>query len=127
MGMSLVNSGTQFITWGDVVYESGRFRIYSGDEAAYDLAKALPNIEEILFATDVPGVLDDNGEVIKHTTSLLESTKSKMDVTGGMSGKVERALEISKYARSVRIISGVDGTSIRLAIQGEEPGTKIGE
>ncbi|MFX1451056.1 MAG: isopentenyl phosphate kinase [Promethearchaeota archaeon] len=97
--------------------------ILSGDQIITYLAKDLKPARLIL-ATNVPGVLNEKNEVIKQidknnfeTIKHLLRNNSKLDVTGGMYGKVEELLQIKNITSE--IIGGKPGI-IKKALKGEK-------
>ncbi len=88
---------------GDVVVSLGQgATVVSGDDIVVAIAEAL-SAPRVGVCSTVPGVLDQNGEVIPEITNYAEvaaalGESDATDVTGGMAGKVKALL-------------GVDGTA----------------
>lgn len=120
----MVDEGFVPVTHGDViVHEGAGATIVSGDELVVALARAL-GAQRVGMCTSVPGVLDEDDEVIRRVESfdqvahvLVGSTAA--DVTGSMAGKVQALLELDLPAW----IFGIDGLGSFLA--GGSPGTRI--
>jgi len=112
------------VTYGDAIPEGGSTRIISGDELAVELALRL-NADCLIFVIRAPGVLDENGRVIKLLDSIdkLRVYEIKyMDVTGGIVNKISLALKASKKVREVRIVGLED---LENALNMRDVGTKI--
>ncbi len=126
---SLIDDGFIPVMHGDVVYESGRFRVMSGDEVVRLLAENLLP-EAVGFASDtavvaggkVVDVIDAGnvGDVIRE----VEAPAGKEDVTGGMRGKLEEALRIARIC-DVYVFSGLEINAIRRFLAGEHVGTRV--
>lgn len=112
------------VLFGDLVAHQGRgATVVSGDALAVALSDAL-GADRLGLCTDVPGVLDGEGEVVSSIRSMADApdgfTGSKAtDVSGGMGGKVASLLE-----------AGVPGTIFGLEdldafLAGGSPGTSI--
>jgi len=131
------------VTFGDVVLDTDarhRFGILSGDDLMVELARAFFP-KRVIFAMDVDGVLDGpldaGGKVVPIVSRVgdVQSTVSNgggpmvADVTRGISGKVARALEISKALGtrgSVMLINGGAEGRLRDAMMGKAViGTRI--
>ncbi len=98
-----VDEGLIPVIHGDMVYNAteNRFEVLSGDRIAVELAKVLkPDV--LGFATDVEGVIVD-GKVLKEVTrdhvERIGGAESKLDVTGGMLGKVRAVIDSGVKAR----------------------------
>jgi len=96
--------------------------ILSGDQIITYLAKKLEP-KRIILATDVPGVLNEKGEVIKKIDSTNFETiqglirQSKVfDVTGGMLGKIKELFQVKGL---VSEIIGGDPGIIQKSLKGE--------
>ena len=105
----LLERGLIPVIHGDIVVSDEGYRIFSGDHALPYLSKRLkPDIN--LHASDVDGVLDPEGRVIKvinpenigEVVKYLKSSE-KEDVTGGMYLKV---MEAYKMGIDVLIFNG---------------------
>jgi len=85
---------------GDVVVDDGAGgTVCSGDTLVVALADAL-GADRLGVCSTVPGVLDDNGEVVPEITDYeavadLVGDSNATDVTGGMAGKVEALLDVA--------------------------------
>ena len=104
----------------------------NADTVAGEVAAAL-EAERLVFLTDVPGVLDGDGEVLPELTAaqardLLESGTA----TGGMIPKLEAALVAAAASVPTHVVDGREAGVLRalLAAEADEPaavsGTRIG-
>ena len=102
--------------------EDGKRYNVNADTAAGAIASAL-RAEELIFVTDVPGILHD-GKLLEHvTTSQVESLITKGVIYGGMIPKVEAALDgIYGNVHKVMIVNGKDS---QLKTKTELKGTTI--
>jgi len=98
----MLDLGIVPVIHGDVVMDLSRGAcIVSGDQLARCLAVAL-SIRRVGLATDVPGVLDNNGAVVpaitrKTVRGLAIGSSSHTDVTGGMKGKIDELLGLADH------------------------------
>ncbi len=118
------------VTFGDVVLDNQRkFCICSGDLLIGELAKKL-NANKVIFATDVDGIYLENKKIIeKATAEELEGIEVRgstaIDVTSGMSGKVEVIKDISRMGIEVCVINGRKAGRLYNAMRDKVLGTKI--
>ncbi|MHA1299910.1 MAG: isopentenyl phosphate kinase [Candidatus Helarchaeota archaeon] len=99
--------------------------ILSGDQIITHLAQKLrPKPKRVILATNVPGVLDDKGEVIKKIDKnnfddikLFLKASTTPDVTGGMLGKISELLQIEGVTSE--IVGGEPGI-IQRCLKGEK-------
>ena len=109
---------------GDIVARTDHGAgILSGDDLSVELATAL-DADRLGLCSNVPGVLDDNEEVIDEitrygTVESLIGSPDGTDVTGGMGGKIRTILD-----------SGVDGSvfgidDLAAFLDGNHPGTRV--
>jgi isopentenyl phosphate kinase len=121
---TLLAEGFTPVLHGDVVAQTGEgVTILSGDEIVVSVAGPL-DADRVGLCSTVPGVLDEDGEVIPEVTAMADveaavGGSDATDVTGGMAGKVRALLGLSIPAR----IFDLDGLPAFLA--GEAPGTVI--
>ncbi|MDZ7745680.1 MAG: isopentenyl phosphate kinase [Halobacteriales archaeon] len=122
---TMLDSGFVPVLHGDVVAHAGEgVTILSGDELVVSLAESL-GAERVGLCSAVPGVLDDDGDVIPDVDSFDDVAhvlggSDSTDVTGGMAAKVQELLALDSSA----YIFDADGVGPFLA--GERPGTRIG-
>ncbi|GAB6944794.1 isopentenyl phosphate kinase [Vulcanisaeta sp. JCM 14467] len=120
--MELIERNTIPMLYGDVVISDDGFSIISGDDIMLDLGSRLRPSASI-FLTDVPGILDANGNIIRRLTRssvINERDVHHIDVTGGLMRKVKSALELARYTRTY-LCAIWDLESISMIINGEEP------
>ncbi len=105
----IAKSGLVPITFGDALwYGQKKSFILSGDKIMTMLAKILrPRLS--IFVLDVDGLYSDLKTKrliyeLKHQKP--EISKNKMDVTGGMTRKIEEASKISKMGLNVFFVNG---------------------
>ncbi|MFB6205728.1 MAG: isopentenyl phosphate kinase [Haloglomus sp.] len=121
---ALLAEGFVPVLHGDVVATTGGgATIVSGDELVATLAEDLA-ADRVGLCSDVPGVLDGDGEVIERIREFDAVADSlggsdTTDVTGGMAAKVRTLLELDAPAS----VFDLDGLGAFLA--GELPGTLV--
>lgn len=117
---------------GDVVMDRVLgVAVLSGDRIVPYLA-AVTAASGIGAGSNVDGVLDEKGEVIKKITprSFIDMKKDIMgakapDVTGGMFGKVSELVELSKKGISSRVFNAAKKNMVSKFLYGEDVGTLI--
>lgn len=113
------------VVQADVITHAGNgVTVVSGDELVVALATQL-EADRIGLCSAVPGVLDDDGEVIDRIEAFEEVAavlggSDATDVTGGMSAKVRALLDLDVPAW----VFGLDGLGVFL--DGGSPGTRVG-
>ncbi len=121
---TLLEHGFTPVTHGDVAPDTTRgFGIVSGDVLVEQLTRVLhPRL--VVFATDVPGVLDADDAPIPHLTpddalDLTTATGSTHpDVTGGMAGKLRHMAGIARGGTPVRVVDGTTAGTVLGATTG---------
>lgn len=121
---AMLEEGFLPVLHGDVIVHASRgATIISGDTVVGFVARAL-GASRVGLCTQVPGVLDANGEVIPRIESLAEVREfirdsADTDVTGGMAGKIEAMLSLGMPAHvfSLDDLSGF--------LRGGSPGTMV--
>ena len=109
---------------GDVIVNAGKGgTILSGDEIIVPLARSL-SADRVGLCSTVPGVLDDDGEVVPeiHTYDEVAGVlgeSAATDVTGGMAGKVRALLDLAVPAHIF------DPSGLAAFLDGDSPGTVI--
>jgi isopentenyl phosphate kinase len=105
--------------------------VLSGDRIIPYLA-AVTAASGIGAGSNVDGVLDDKGSVIKKITphSFVDIKKNiqgslSPDVTGGMLGKVSELVELSKKGISSRVFNAAKKNMVSKFLYGEDVGTLI--
>ena len=121
---TMLGEGFVPVLHGDVVaHEGAGVTILSGDEVVTAVAENI-DADRVGFCSTVPGVLDDDENVISEIQSYDEVARflggsDSTDVTGGMAGKVRALLALGAPAT----IFGPD--DLRAFLAGEDPGTLI--
>lgn len=111
------------VTRGDVVPdETQGFAPVSGDDLLAALAEPLA-ARIAVFATDVPGILDEDGDVIPRMgpdeARGAGDAADAPDVTGGMAGKARVAADLAEAGVPVRVVDGAAKGRIRGALEGD--------
>jgi isopentenyl phosphate kinase len=117
---------------GDVVMDRIKgAKVLSGDRIIPYIAASL-NATKIGAGSDVDGVMDERGNVIKKITPLSFAGMKKnirgstsTDVTGGMLGKVSELLELAGKGISSRIFNASRKGEVLRFLYGEDVGTLI--
>ncbi|MFC5973223.1 isopentenyl phosphate kinase [Halomarina salina] len=123
---TLLREGFVPVLHGDVVGHEGKgATILSGDELVVELADHL-DAERVGLCSAVPGVYDDDGEVIEYIDSFADvatalGESESTDVTGGMAAKVEELLSLDVPA-TIFDLDGLDSF-----VAEERVGTRIGD
>lgn len=109
---ALLTTGTMPVISSIAIGNDGALFNVNADTAATAIAVA-HGAKELLFLTDVAGLLDESGAVVPHLTTIgVEAMLSSTAVSGGMKPKLQAAL--------TALTSGVRAISI-----GEEGGTTL--
>ena len=109
---ALLTTGTMPVISSIAIGNDGALFNVNADTAATAIAVA-HGAKELLFLTDVAGLLDESGAVVPHLTTIgVEAMLSSAAVSGGMKPKLQAAL--------TALTSGVRAISI-----GEEGGTTL--
>jgi acetylglutamate kinase len=109
---ALLTTGTMPVISSIAIGTDGALFNVNADTAATAIAVA-HGAKELLFLTDVAGLLDESGAVVPHLTTVgVEAMLSSAAVSGGMKPKLQAAL--------TALTSGVRAISI-----GEEGGTTL--
>ncbi len=119
----IANSGMIPITFGDALwYGNKKSYILSGDKIMSILAKALrPRLS--IFILNVDGVYSDlktKKLISVFKNEKISVRKPTMDVTGGMTRKVQEASKISKMGLKVFFVNGNKPDRIVKAIKGKK-------
>ncbi len=130
----MLDRGIMPVLHGDVVMDRVKgVSVLSGDRIIPHLAPLL-KASRIGAGSNVDGVLDENGNVIKKITlrSFLSMKKDikgsgSTDVTGGMLGKVSELLEVANKGISSRIFNASRKGMVSGFLKGEETGTLIAD
>ena len=121
---TMLAEGFTPVLHGDVVAEAGAgATILSGDEVVAALAEQL-GADRVGLCSTVPGVLDDDGDVIREITAYDEvagvlGESESTDVTGGMAGKVRELLALGAPA------SVFGPSDLADFLRGEDAGTTV--
>lgn len=130
----MLGKGIVPVLHGDVVMDTVKGAcVLSGDRLVPYLATLL-GTEKIGAGSNVEGVIDEKGSVIKKITPLnfvdmkqIIKGSNSIDVTGGMLGKVSELLELSKKGISSRIFNASRKDMVSRFLYGEEVGTLISD
>ena len=115
------------VSFGDVVPdEAWGLSILSADTAAVELAARL-GARRVVFATDVPGVLEGPAgrrrpvvpEVTEATVARVRPGPGAVDVTGGIRAKLEAMLAVARAGADAVLISGLTDGALSRAVRGE--------
>lgn len=125
------------VVYGDVIFDkSWKTTILSGEVIISSLLPYLFkknfSMNAIIQVSNIKGILDKDGTVIPTITNKnwdlikknIFSTKAP-DVTGGMSHKIETALEIAKLGIKTIVIDGTNPDNLLKALHGQKLGTII--
>jgi len=123
------------ILYGDIILEKeGSFGIISGDQIIFELCKHLNNyrVSKVIFTMETDGlyVIDEKnpGNYILTTDCYaheLDNLKladlgQKIDVTGGIKGKLDSIKQISKYNIPAQLINGLKERYIYKALKNQK-------
>jgi len=119
----IANSGMIPITYGDALwYGNKKSYILSGDKIMSILAKILrPRLS--IFVLNVDGLYDDlktKKLISEFKNEKIAVKKISMDVTGGMTRKLQEASKISKMGLKVFFVNGNKPERIVNAIKGKK-------
>lgn len=124
---SALERGMLPVSFGDVVPDDAwGFSILSADTIAVALA-AILRPARVIFATDVPGVLEPRTggagvvvpELTEEVVAGLVAGGSGTDVTGGIRAKATAMLTIARSGVDTALISGLSDGALSRAVRGE--------
>jgi isopentenyl phosphate kinase len=111
------------ILYGDIILDKcGSFSIISGDQIIFKLCENLKkySIAKVIFTLEIDGIFirdkEHDEEIIKLATEInvnqldtldLADLGEKIDVTGGIRGKINSIKKISKYNIPVLLLNGL--------------------
>jgi isopentenyl-diphosphate delta-isomerase len=128
------------ILYGDIIFsKNGDFSIISGDTIILELCKKMKDIEieKVVFTMETDGiyVYDKNSETNKVATSLkcselgdlsLARLGNKIDVTGGIRGKIKQIKKICDLGIPVQLINGLkEDFLLKSLLNKDVPGTFV--
>ena len=121
------------ILYGDIILDKqGSFSIISGDKIIFELCENLNkySVSKVIFTMETDGLyIQDNDEksilVTECNSNELDNLElaalgQKIDVTGGIRGKINAIKEICKYNIPVQIINGLENGNILKALKGQK-------
>jgi len=127
----MLDLGIMPVLYGDIILSwDSSFTILSGDQIILKLCEKIQKykISKVIFAIEEDGIyIKDNGNkklALKLTSKDLEDLKlaelgQKIDVTGGIKGKLETIKEIIKLSIPVQIINGIKNKNIFKALNNQ--------
>ncbi len=112
----LLKVGLIPVLYGDVIINDNGFKVLSGDDIVWILAKKL-NADAVIFLTDVDGIYDRNPKFFKNASLLTHTSLDEVlnrvefwrveDVTGGMLGKLRKAKEFGVKGLKIYVVNGL--------------------
>ena len=114
------------LLYGDVYPVEKGYWIVSGDELAMEAACSL-GASRVVYATDVDGVYDSSGRLVRRIDGLGEleavlggvaGARRGVDVTGGMRRKLEAILRVGCRGLRVYIVNGLRLERVEAAVRG---------
>ncbi len=127
----LLELGIIPVLYGDILLSrDSSFTILSGDQIILKLCEKIQkfNISKVIFAIEEDGIyLEDNGKkrlALKLKSKELRNLKlaefdQKIDVTGGIKGKLENIQEILNFNIPVQIINGIKNKNVLKALKNQ--------
>ncbi len=133
---SCLDLGVLPVFYGDIIFEKRQsFSIISGDQIIFELCKNLNDykIDKVIFAIEQDGLFILKGEAGREKAQLAQELESenikdiklanlgdKIDVTGGIKGKLEIIGKICELNIPVQIINGLRENFIFKALKNQE-------
>lgn len=110
---------------GDAADRSQQLLNTNADTAAGEIAAAL-GAEQLIFLTDVDGVLDEQRQLQPSLTAeTARALIASGAAAGGMIPKLEAAIRAATAGTPTRIINGTTAGALSHAIAGEDTGTIV--
>lgn len=124
------------ILYGDIIFDQqGSFSIISGDQIIFKLCEKLKkySVSKVIFAIETDGIFintqDTKNKNIKLVPEILSSDLEcldladlgkKIDVTGGIKGKINSIKEICNFNIPVQILNGLKENYIFKSLKNKE-------
>lgn len=129
---SALDLGLAPILYGDVILDfHGNFSILSGDQIILEMCSGLKKyaVSKVIFTIEKDGVYIDDGGDLKLLADIssdnLDNVKlaqlgEKIDVTGGIVGKLNSVKKICSFGVPVQIINGLTENNLLKALRGDK-------
>ncbi len=112
------------VCWGMVGNNPGLLNV-NADDVAAEIAIAI-NATSLVFLTDVPGIIDEQGDVIPQiAASQIDSLIAAGTIKGGMIPKARACERVSRSVPRARIISGTVAHALLRETEADPGGTTI--
>ena len=124
------------ILYGDIIFDTqGSFSIISGDQIIFELCENLQkySVSKVIFAIETDGIFiidrDSKDKNVKLASKIfsnelddldLADLEKKIDVTGGIEGKIEFIKRICKFNIPVQLINGLKENNIYGSLKNEK-------
>ncbi|MFW9941640.1 MAG: isopentenyl phosphate kinase [Candidatus Thorarchaeota archaeon] len=124
------------ILYGDIIFDKqGSFSIISGDQIIFELCENLQNyyVSKVIFALETDGIFindKDSKEIkVKLVSEIfadeldnldLANLEKKIDVTGGIKGKIDFIKQICKFNVPVQLLNGLKENYIYLSLKNKK-------
>ena len=126
----LLSMGLVPVMYGDAVLDTEQgFAILSGDQLIVRLAMEL-EAERVIFGSDVDGIFTSNPKIDEDAKLITIFSLNNMiadvgdttftDVTGGMMGKLQEAVDAVKTGSEVLFINATAKDRVKSALKGEK-------
>jgi isopentenyl phosphate kinase len=122
------------ILYGDIIFhKQGSFSIISGDQIIFELCENLRKyyVLKVIFALETDGIFINNKDStkVKLVSEIfadelddldLASLEEKIDVTGGIKGKIDFIKQICEFNVPVQLINGLKENYIYMSLKNKE-------
>ncbi len=124
------------ILYGDIIFsKQGSFSIISGDQIIFELCEKLRKyyVSKVIFALETDGIFINNKDSREIKVKLvseifvdelddldLADLGKKIDVTGGIKGKIDFIKQICKFNVPVQLINGLKENYIYLSLKNKK-------
>lgn len=121
------------ILYGDIIFDTqNSFSILSGDDIALEICRNLNeyNVSKVIYAMETDGIWIENEEkgkiLCKKVRSVdlesldLANLEEKIDVTGGIRGKINIIKRLCECNVQVQLINGLKNNNILKALKNQD-------
>ena len=124
------------ILYGDIIFDKqGSFSIISGDQIISELCENLQKycVSKVIFAIETDGIFINDGDSKDKNVKLaskifsselddldLADLEKKIDVTGGIEGKIDFIKQICKFNVPIQLINGLKENYVYNSLKNEK-------